>query len=230
MKTLLFVSILVNLLFCVFFAVFLRRKGGLVYLKSKIAAIPEKDHYYRTRVDIFEEVPGSKGGVMFLGDSITDFAEWNDYFPDLKIINRGISGDVIDGVMKRKQQIINQAPDKLFLMIGTNDLGKGFSAGSIADKSERLICFLKDSLPATSIFIQSVLPVSGNNIRSNDDIVRLNTELEKIVQKQENMVYVDLHSLFVDESGCLKDELTFDGLHINGKGYTIWADYIKELV
>ena len=43
-----------------------------------------------------------------------------------------------------------------------------------------------------------------------------------------NIDFVNLFPLFVNDKGDLKEELTSDGLHINGKGYLIWKSVIEK--
>jgi len=42
-----------------------------------------------------------KGGIAFVGDSITDFCNLDTYYPGLKAVNRGISADTIEGILGR---------------------------------------------------------------------------------------------------------------------------------
>ena len=63
--------------------------------------------------------------VVFLGDSITQ--GWHDdldgSFPELKVANRGISGDTTRGVLIRLQEdVLALHPRAVVLLIGTNDL------------------------------------------------------------------------------------------------------------
>ena len=45
-----------------------------------------------------------------------------------------------------------------------------------------------------------------------------------------NYEVVDLHSIFTDKNGYLIDELTYDGLHLNDAGYSLWASTIKPII
>ena len=40
----------------------------------------------------------------------------------------------------------------------------------------------------------------------------------------------DLYSIFVNKDGKMKKELSYDGVHLNDKGYSVWVDYIKPTV
>ena len=61
--------------------------------------------------------------------------------------------------------------------------------------------------------------------RKNSDILLINMELEKMAESR-GLVYIDLHSEFLNEDGILDKEYSIDGLHLNGKGYLLWKDLI----
>ena len=52
-----------------------------------------------------------------------------------------------------------------------------------------------------------------------------------IIENQQNKLYtvIDLYSLFIDNKGQLKDDLTYDGLHLNEQGYEVWSNFIKPI-
>src|SRR6185312_511847 len=83
--------------------------------------------YYLQRVSHFETLPQTKGDIIFLGNSITDGAEWPELFNDIRVKNRGISGDITAGVIHRLDEITNRKPAKIFLLIGVNDLARNIT-------------------------------------------------------------------------------------------------------
>ncbi len=87
--------------------------------------------YYHQRVSFFREMPVTKGEIIFLGNSITDGAEWAQLFNDLRMKNQGISGDVTAGILHRLDVVTDRKPAKIFLLIGTNDLARGISADTL---------------------------------------------------------------------------------------------------
>ena len=77
---------------------------------------------YIQRKTQFELMPERNTDIVFLGDSITARFEWQEYFSDLTVTNRGIDSDVTEGVLNRLDTVENQHPQKIFLMIGINDI------------------------------------------------------------------------------------------------------------
>src|SRR5690349_16498569 len=90
-------------------------------LNDTISYIP--DHYAK-RIAIFEKEPVVTGKIIFLGNSITEGGQWTKLTGDASVINRGISGDITYGVLKRLPDIIKRKPSKLFILIGINDIAK----------------------------------------------------------------------------------------------------------
>ena len=100
--------------------------------------------YYRQRVSLFRILPQTKGDIIFLGNSITDGGEWTEMFNDLKVKNRGISGDISAGVLNRLDEVYQRFPDKVFLLIGINDLARNISPDSIVKNILWINALLKE--------------------------------------------------------------------------------------
>ena len=84
------------------------------------------EYYYHKKAH-FENLPNTQDEIIFLGNSITDGCEWSELFQDLRIKNRGISGDITEGVLQRLKEVTESKPSKVFIMIGVNDISKKFS-------------------------------------------------------------------------------------------------------
>src|SRR5687767_4074179 len=65
------------------------------------------DHYAK-RIALFEKEPVATGKIIFLGNSITEEGQWGKLTGDNTVINRGISGDITDGVLKRLADVIQR--------------------------------------------------------------------------------------------------------------------------
>ena len=67
-------------------------------------------------------MPDTPNEIIMLGNSITDGCEWSELFQNSNIKNRGISGDITEGVLYRLDEVTRSKPAKVFLLIGINDL------------------------------------------------------------------------------------------------------------
>ncbi|MFA7361617.1 MAG: GDSL-type esterase/lipase family protein [Candidatus Kapaibacterium sp.] len=233
MKKTLVISVIINILFILFGGYVIHKKGGLDYLKQNSAKLSEiqQDYnlYYKTKRSIFEIMPNDTNKIIFLGNSITNFCDWRELFGNENIINRGINGDVINGVIDRLDGILSSNPKKIFLMIGTNDLAERNTIVEILSNYERLLALIKEKSPRTRLYVQSILPTFNDQRRNNDDIIAINKGLIDSTEKYD-FTYVNLFDLLKTERNELDTVYSFDGLHLNGKGYLIWKKAIEQYV
>ncbi|UZQ85548.1 GDSL-type esterase/lipase family protein [Thermoclostridium stercorarium] len=198
---------------------------------------------YKKQVDnAFVELNKSAkpGSIVFVGDSITDFFRLNEFFHGAYVINRGISGDTTDGVLKRlNESVFELQPSKVFLLIGTNDIGGNKSDGHIVRNIGEIIDRIREKCPETRIYLQSIYPVSkaGHKKirkyivgkRNNEKIRRINEALKEMA-KQKGVEYIDVYSHLIDEEGNLRLEYTVEGLHLTVEGYRVCAEVLRPYV
>jgi lysophospholipase L1-like esterase len=204
-----------------------------IFPKNRKSQPIYKPNYYLQKSH-YETLPDTKNEIIFLGDSITDFGRWSEMYQNINIKNRGIRADRADGVLKRLEEIVSSLPDKIFIMIGINDLSRKKRISEIVSNYEKILNYIQKKSPQTEIFVQSVLPVNEEVPRrlghaKNDDVIRLNLELKKMCSRYD-VQFIDLFPLFANKKDKLKKEYTFDGLHPNGKGYLVWKSAIEKYV
>lgn len=170
-------------------------------------------------------VPGS-GGIVFLGDSITHNGRWDLLFPDAGTRNLGINGDRTDQVLERLEPAIVIQPRKLFLLIGTNDLGQGVAPDTIVANVERILDRLAAELPGCKVHLQTLMPRAAKFAAR---VQALNARYAEIAQRR-GIVLIDLYAPFVDGNGKMRSELTYDDLHLVGPGYALWRELLMPYV
>jgi len=236
-------STLLNLLFLVLGIIFLTKRGGLPYLFRKISCllmnepdlIPMNEiPYYVDKVSQFKNLTNTDTEIIFLGDSITDYCEWSELFSNHKIKNRGISGDRTDGILNRLEEILQSQPQKIFLMVGINDLFQGREIDKIFTNYKTIVEKIQDNLPDTKLFIQSVLPINNPTLQEklfssfdNTKIIKLNVKLQNLA-KELSLPYIDLFAAFADSNKELDEKYTTDGVHLNGEAYLLWKKIIEK--
>lgn len=191
--------------------------------------------YYHQRLSHFITLPQTSNDIIFLGNSITDGAEWSELFHDLRFKNRGISGDITDGVLYRLNEVINRKPAKIFLLIGINDLAQNKQPDSIAKNIFLIAKRIQTNSPSTKLYIQSILPVNDvfekfqSHTNKAEQINYINHVLKDSAALY-HYTFIDLHSSFCDASGKLNEKYTNDGLHLKGEGYILWQQLIYPYV
>ncbi|MGV3657084.1 MAG: family 20 glycosylhydrolase [Chitinophagaceae bacterium] len=191
--------------------------------------------YYHQRVTLFKSLPQTAGDIVFIGNSITDGGEWSELFNDLRIKNRGISADVSAGIIYRIDEVVQRKPEKVFLMIGTNDLSRNVKPDSLLKNIFWITNYLRQQTPSTKVFVQSILPVSEvyrkfeGHTSKGTQIKEVNKQLAQKAGAN-GYTFIDLHTPFSDSEGKLKKELTNDGLHLNGEAYLLWKHLVYPYV
>ena len=71
------------------------------------------------------------------------------------------------------------------------------------------------------------MPIEKEKFKNN--ILKVN-EIIKANEKDNPYQIIDLYSIFVNENGLIKKDLSNDGIHLNEKGYEAWVDFIKPVV
>lgn len=166
----------------------------------------------------------SRHKVAFLGDSITAAGQWERFFPRVRAYNFGVNGDCSSDVLLRLEPVVATKPGKLFLLIGTNDLGRGYDEDSIVANVEAILNMLQAELPGCLIHLQSVLP---REARYANQVRSLNLRYLQVAREQ-GIPFIDLVALFEDDNGGLRRELTDDGLHLVEPGYEVWQAALER--
>ena len=172
-----------------------------------------------------------KGGIVFVGDSITQDYQVHDYYPDLHVYNRGIGGDTTAGLLERLDvSIFDLEPKTIVLLIGTNDFGVlEARPAAIFERIEAIIGTIRKRLPEADILLSSVYPVNEAvdaktvSARNNANIKALNQLLQGI----KGVTYVNLSDVLADDDGNLKASYTHDGLHVNAEGYQAVTEVLR---
>lgn len=192
--------------------------------------------FYYQRATFFEKLPVTSSDIVFLGNSITNGAEWGELFRNPHVKNRGISGDIAEGVYDRLEAITKGKPKKIFLLIGINDVARGTSADTIVKRIEKIVRRIKEETPRTKIYIQSLLPVNdqfgkfGGHTSRGNVVLEVNRQLVKLA-KDEVVTYIDLYSHFKNKDNeKLNPEYTNDGLHLLGNGYMLWKKIVEKYI
>lgn len=232
-KALLYCSVFINiglivLLFAVeqkshVFALTLERRG-YVTLEDRI----HPDYWARFSWENSIEKLHTDFDIAFFGNSITRGSDFQQAFPDKRIINLGYSGDNLTGMLRRVSMLKKSNAKKIFIMAGTNDLLQGVSLENYELRYCQLLTAIKDSIPACKIFIQSVLPINGGGVSIKK--IQDANDIVEALSKQLHCQYIDLYSLYANQDGKLPKEMTKDGIHLYSASYNRWIDKIKPYI
>ena len=197
----------------------------VLFTITRLAADRLIHQHHAQKVDFFRHYPVQLGDIVFLGDSITDGARWDELFPGLAVKNRGINGDTVEGVLFRLDEILSGKPAAIFLLIGTNDLPwyMYHSDTGILETYDAVLKRIRAGSPQTRIFVQSILPRHRSYTRR---IQTLNARLEALAVNHGGS-FINLYPHFADPTGQIKRAFSNDLLHLMGTGYARWVEVLK---
>lgn len=207
---------------------------GLNSDKNTPSEIPEQNMYYFLgRNEVFEHLPNDSDEIIMLGNSLTHNFEWHEMFPNVKIKNRGINGDMTIGILNRLDEILESKPKKIFIEIGINDLMNNIPVMDVISNYEQIIFKIQYQSPGTKVYVQSILPCGLNiyntNVPVSKSILACNNHL-KSISDMSNSYYVDLYTSLVHENELKKIYDCGDHLHLSGAGYIKWCEIIKPMI
>jgi len=167
--------------------------------------------------------------LLFIGDSLIEYFNWQERFPKHNVYNMGVAGETVEGLYARLQVVYScvDEADAVFIMSGINNLAMGDKKFVAAYR--KIVKGLKKQYSDSRIFVQSLLPVFFPWL-SNEEIRDMNRQLKKMAE-EESVFYFDIHSLFLEKGGgTVKDYLQDDGVHVSEKGYFVWSGEVERLL
>lgn len=188
------------------------------------------DSANKEAMQIYNGLPIDSNDVVFVGTSMTARFPLNELYGTIRIKNRGIGSNCAYHIEGRIGNIVKAHPRKLFLEFGINDFLLGAGVDSVLHAYKRVITLIRHQSPRTSIYVQSIFPVSG--IEENAPIEHMIEEFNPILKgycDSLQVSYINLFPLFYKKNG-LDNSLRVDGIHLNMKGYSIWKSRIDSLV
>lgn len=194
---------------------------------------PNYDH----ELELYEIYKTRQADIIMLGNSLTHGVNWNQLLGRNNVVEMGIPGDITEGMFNRLQYVIRLKPKICFILSGLNDIYNWIPVEDIFRNYIRIINLLK----AKNIepVIQSTLYAGKEwgkdwgttpeiNAGRNKEVDRLNLLLKDYASKN-NIEFIDLVSI-MSNSNFLNSKFTHDGLHLNAKGFKIWAQEVEKVL
>ncbi len=202
-------------------------------IKTMVPVVQQRDPYnwMERHYDIVTESAGQHYSRVLIGDSIMHF--WSDTDDassvngqqvwdkfEGKSLNMGCGYDRIENVLWRiyHGQLDNFTADKIFLTIGTNNLGSCTNE-EIVEGIAHLLTVIKHRRPEAEVFLMGIFPRRDREAR----IKGLN-KLLKETAKEVGVRFDDPGQVFLKKKK-IDESLFLDGLHPNVAGYELIAPY-----
>ncbi len=168
--------------------------------------------------------------MVFAGSSsIRMWKDVQEYYPNYNVVNNGFGGSQFrDLLYFYRELILKQKPDILFIYEGDNDVAANKRSGLIQREAKELYKQIRQDLPETKIILISPKPsIARWSLKKKYE--KLNRRLERYCNRNDNLDYADVWNAMLDEKGIVfQDIFIQDGLHMNKKGYDLWAKVIGK--
>ena len=140
-----------------------------------------------------------KGEIVFTGSSLCELFPINEMLqnvePRIRVYNRGIGGDVTDGLLERMDESLFDLEPKIYVMSYYP---------------------VNRELPGADP--EAVKAQFG--ARTNAELKEVNAEVEKMAEEL-GCTYINVFGCLLDEKGNLKAEYTIEGMHMYANGYAV---------
>ena len=209
---------------------------ALAGCESCIAMADEaRPHAFEAEIQKFEaldrQTPPPEQPIVFVGSS--SIRMWNlaKSFPNLPVMNRGFGGSQIaDSVYYAQRIVIKCKPRLVVFYAGDNDLASGKQPSDVLKDFQDFASQVHAALPKTRIVFISIKP-SIARWKLIDSARRANSLIADFIKSDPRLIFVDVEPLMLGADGMPRGELFIaDGLHMNAKGYELWASLIAPLV
>lgn len=154
-------------------------------------------------------------------------------FPDERITNRGIGGDMTETLLTRlDDDVLSLKPETIVIEIGGNDLIQGKCLSLMQNNILSIVEKIQKQNPNTQIFFMAVPPT---RVRELNQIVPIfNLFLNQVATKNKNVKYIEVWDVMRElDSPTLREEFVRpnkDPLHFNEKGYEVWGEKLRPFL
>lgn len=181
----------------------------------------------------YRQLQGGVGQVdnIFFGDSITEVWPLHEFFPTYSILNRGLAGDNVHGLLYRiNDDVLAYKPKHVFMLIGINGIDD--EQRLIEKRIQHLAGIMLDR--GIEVFISSILPLrhpdNWDRFRFQDKIVAINTSLREW-SRSHQCQFLDYHRELRDSEGQLAAGFACDdGTHLRFPAYVRMAEIVRPFL
>ncbi|MCE6991696.1 GDSL-type esterase/lipase family protein [Dyadobacter sp. CY323] len=185
-------------------------------------------YLYRKREPLIEKIVDRKGSahIVMLGDSHIQNGKWNMLLGRTDVKTIGWGGFTSEQVALLLPLVLSNKPKYCFVLCGFNDIGKRcYQASNVVEN----LNLLADSLQKHNIipvFQEPFYQYDNPKVNASIDSIRLGI---KQLCKIRNIKHIDLNP-FLSDKKQLRQDLQKDRIHLNDKGYEIWAAQLKSFI
>lgn len=180
-----------------------------------------------------------KGQILFTGSSLMEQFPVEELLLSeqkyITVYNRGVGGFTTSDMLAHMEEMVfGVEPSKIFINIGTNDIGSAdYREECLLENYRRILRQIKERLPETVIYMMAYYPVNEVDKVPEGDwgralfVTRTNANIHAVNQKLEKLAaeldchFINANKGLTDEAGRLKKEFTVEGIHMYANAYRV---------
>lgn len=190
-----------------------------------------------------------KGAVLFTGSSLMEHFPLNELAMSMglrqTVYNRGIGGFKIRDLWNAREEcIFEPEPSKLFINIGTNDIGDhNYRQERLIEEYRALLAEVRKRLPEAKVYVMAYYPVNTKDdfgipeeqkqamflTRTNEAILLAN-EAVKAMAGELGLKFIDVNDGLAEEDGRLRKEYSVEGLHMYPNAYWVILKNLRQYI
>jgi lysophospholipase L1-like esterase len=148
----------------------------------------------------------------------------NARFPDVQIINSGVSGNTAaNGLARLERDVLDRNPDLVLISFGLNEMKNGDPVATFASNLAAVVdgIFVEGSRP---VLLTTTRLQQGAGFMGRVDPAPFNEAIRQLADDRA-ITLIDVHDKF---KGYNTPEYLMDVAHPNADGYRVLADIIME--
>ena len=189
-----------------------------------------------------------KGEILFTGSSLMEQFPVNELLMTKGmhqvVYNRGIGGFTTEDMLRNMEEMVFAVkPRKIFINIGTNDIGsQGYRLEKLMENYGKIITQIRERLPEAEIYMMAYYPVNETDklpegewaktmflTRTNENISIANKAVEEMAGRM-GCHFINVNQGLTDEAGKLKKEFTVEGIHMYANGYEVVLENMRPFL
>ena len=173
--------------------------------------------------------------IVFMGDSITEFWPFLEFFAGKPYVNRGISGQTTPQMLIRfGPDVIGLKPAVVVLLAGINDIAENTGPSTLEMIAGNIFSMAELAITNNiEVMLCSVLPAYDFSWRTGlapaEKVVTLNKMIKKYADAN-GIMYLNYYSAMVNDQKGLKAEYSGDGVHPNKMGYEVMTPLVEKAI
>lgn len=190
-----------------------------------------------------------KGAVLFTGSSLMENFPLGELAMSMglaqAVYNRGISGyKTMELWNAREECIFELEPSKIFINIGTNDIGDhSYKQEKLIAEYRMLLAEIKERLPQAKVYVMAYYPVNTEEdfglpkerftdlflTRTNEAIDKANEAVQELAEEL-GFHYINVNEGLRDGQGRLRKEFSVEGLHMFPNAYWVILNNLRPYI